>query len=294
MHTVFYSDDYCLPKHGFDTTMKSRWIADSLAAKPIPGVELVSPPPASRDDIERVHAADYVEAIKTGEPDSVASSSGLPWCEHTYTAAIAHAGGMIAAVRQAIASGLAGSLSAGMHHARRNHGLGFCTFNSLVVAAAEAERLGRQNVLILDLDAHGGGGTASLLAPFVRTSQLDLVVDPFDTHEDSIDLSTKSRVDYLTVLDRCLEELDPDFVIYNAGMDIHETDCGPPGFDAKIIAAREATVFSWAASRGVPLCYALAGGYTSTTRPREVLVAHHRCTLRAAEQIYGQRLGVVA
>jgi acetoin utilization deacetylase AcuC-like enzyme len=253
----------------------------------VDGVSLEAPAPAAVADVEAVHAPEYVAAIRDGEPDGVASSSGLAWCESMLGSVLASTGGMVAAVTRAARSGVAGSLSSGMHHARRSHGLGFCTFNGLVVAARAAEALGYERILILDLDAHGGGGTASLISGNVRISHLDLVVDPFDVHEDSIDLSRRSPLDYLTVLSASLEALRPDFVIYNAGMDVAEGDCGPGGFDSRIIAAREVTVFEWAQRIGVPICYGLAGGYESPTRSRESLVAHHRSTIRAAERICG-------
>lgn len=280
---VFYSDDYCRAAYAFDTTRKASWIAESLRFRPIDGVEVVEPEPASVESILEVHSEEYVNAVLTGEPWNLATSQGFRWCPAMPTAVLASTGGMIAAVRAAVEDGVAGTLSSGMHHARREAGLAFCTFNGLVVAANEAERLGRKNVLILDLDAHGGGGTASLISDKVRIQHLDLVVDQFDLHADSIDLSDKSPVDYLTTLDACLDALSPDFVIYNAGMDVHESDCGVAGFDANIIAAREVTVFEWASERGVPVAFALAGGYTSPSRSREVLVAHHRCTIRAAK-----------
>jgi len=50
-----------------------------------------------------------------------------------------------------------GSLSSGLHHARRTHGAGFCTFNGLALAALTALEVltaGAQRVLILNLDAH--------------------------------------------------------------------------------------------------------------------------------------------
>jgi acetoin utilization deacetylase AcuC-like enzyme len=280
---VFYSDDYCRAAYSFDTTRKASWIAESLRLRPIDGVEVVEPEAASVESILEVHSEEYVNAVLTGEPWNLATSQGFRWCPSIPTSVLASTGGMIAAVRAAIEDGVAGSLSSGMHHARRDAGLGFCTFNGLVVAANEAERLGNRNVMILDLDAHGGGGTASLISDKVRIQHLDLVVDQFDLHADSIDLSSRGPIDYLTVLAACLEELSPDFVVYNAGMDVHQSDCGPQGFDANIIAAREVTVFEWAAERGIPIAFCLAGGYTSPERDREVLVANHRCTIRAAK-----------
>src|SRR5260370_35742530 len=75
-------------------------------------------------------------------------------------------GGAVAAGLAALEQGVAGSLSSGLHHARHARGAGFCTFNGLVIAAREALAAGAASVLILDLDAHCGGGTASLIAEY--------------------------------------------------------------------------------------------------------------------------------
>lgn len=284
---IFYSPDYCVASYGFDTTRKAGWIADSLARNPIDGVEVVEPEPLSVDIVAETHDADYVQSIETGDPPSLASSQGFPWCPQILRSVLASNGGVVAAVHAAMKDGIAGSLSSGLHHARRDHGLGFCTFNGLAIAASEALKAGCENVLILDLDAHGGGGTASLISGNVRICHLDLVVDPFDTHEDSVNLYGKSPLTYLTVLSGALEALRPDLCIYNAGMDVHEYDCGPTGFDKRIIAAREWMVFEWAAACEVPIAYVLAGGYASPRRSIAELVAHHRTTIRHAAHFAG-------
>jgi acetoin utilization deacetylase AcuC-like enzyme len=192
-------------------------------------------------------------------------------------AVLAANGGVLAAARSAMDSGrIAGTLTSGLHHARREYGLGFCTFNGLAITAIELS--GHGNVLILDLDAHGGGGTASLISGNVRIRHIDLSTDAFDCHEGTIDVSSASQVEYLERLESELRSAAPaDIVIYNAGMDVHESDCGQLSVDA--IAAREVMVFEWARSTRTPICYTLAGGYSE----RERLVGLHRCTIRAAE-----------
>lgn len=289
---VFYTPDYCVASHGFETTRKPGWIADSLSWKPIDGVELCENDPLSVETLLETHGEEYVAAVREGEPSSLASSQGFVWCPQLYPAVLASNGGVVAAVKAALEDGVSGSLSSGLHHARRNHGLGFCTFNGLAIAAREAVKAGCENVLILDLDAHGGGGTASLISGEVRISQLDVVVDPFDTHEWSVDMVGRGPIDYLTFLHKSLDGLKPDVCIYNAGTDVHEHDCGPVGFDARVIAARESMVFEWATSHDVPIAFVLAGGYVSPRRSREELVAHHRITLRVASHFAGAKAAV--
>lgn len=65
---VFYCAEYVVAGYGFDTTRKAKWLADSLIAAPIPGIELVAPAFLMREQLLAVHAPDYVQAIETGQP----------------------------------------------------------------------------------------------------------------------------------------------------------------------------------------------------------------------------------
>ena len=69
--------------------------------------------------------------------------------------------GVIAATEAAMRDGVGGSLSSGLHHAKPERGDGFCTVNELVVAAsAHLERHCDHRIVIVDVDAHCGGGVA--------------------------------------------------------------------------------------------------------------------------------------
>src|SRR3954468_23265564 len=99
---VFYSPDYVVAACDFDTTRKSAWIADSLLRRPIAGIRLIAPTPLSEADLTRVHAAEYVTAVKTGVPRSLAESNGLTWDPGVWTAVCASNGGVVAAVLEAM------------------------------------------------------------------------------------------------------------------------------------------------------------------------------------------------
>ncbi len=152
---LFFNNDYDAAEYRFDTTRKSGWIADSLA---IPGLRITSPAPTTREQLLDVQSAEYVDAVITGEPASLARSQGFTWGPRLFSAVAASTGGVIAAARE---GEISGSLSSGLHHARRGRGSGYCTFNGLAIAAKDAIRRGVPSVLILDCDAHCGGGTAS-------------------------------------------------------------------------------------------------------------------------------------
>ena len=287
---LYYSESYVAAGHAFDTTRKARWVAESLAMAPIPGIELVEPVPLTREEILAVHDPEYVRAVETGNPRSRAESQGFRWDEALWPMVLASNGGAVAAARAALERRVAGSLSSGLHHARHASGAGFCTFNGLVIAANAALTAGARAVLILDLDAHCGGGTASLIAGEDRIRQVDVSVSAFDEYPGSEQCRLSivgDSADYLPEVRRMLEGVARpglDLCLYNAGMDPCE-DCsigGLAGITGDILAERERMVFEWCASHGLPVAFVLAGGYIGPRLGEPRLVALHRLTLAAA------------
>lgn len=292
MTKVFYSAEYVGSSFIFDTTRKSKWIADSLVASPIPGVELAEPAPLTFEEVSAVHDAAYVVAVRMGEPRGLAQSQGFEWDPGLWRMVLASNGGVVAAAHAALEHGVAGSLSSGLHHARREAGGAFCTFNGLAIAARRALAAGARSVLIIDVDAHGGGGTASLIADEPRIVQIDLSVNGMDAYSPTArawprivrDAST-----YLATLGQLLERADReqlafDLCLYNAGMDPFE-GClvgGLAGITAEILAKRERMVFEWCRGRGLPVAFVLAGGYKGTRLSETQLVDLHRLTIAAA------------
>jgi acetoin utilization deacetylase AcuC-like enzyme len=289
---VFYSPAYVQAAHSFDTTRKAGWIAASLIESPIIGVELVEPEPLSPIDLLAVHDAAYVDAVKTGTPRSLATSQGFEWDEGLWTMALATNGGAVAAARTALDRGVAGSLSSGLHHARRDRGKGFCTFNGLVLAARGALDAGAAAVLILDLDAHCGGGTTSLIADEPRIWHCDVSVSSFDSYTsgDRASLSlVHSAERYLPTIEQALAALEAnaprfDLCVYNAGMDPFEHSAvgGLRGITHEMLARREHLVFAWCRSRSIPIAFVLAGGYIGSGLDEAGLVSLHRLTPSAA------------
>jgi acetoin utilization deacetylase AcuC-like enzyme len=302
---LFYSPAYVGSAYAFETTRKAKWVADSLERAPIDEIELVQPQPLSPDQVSQVHDPEYVRAVQTGVPRSLAESQGFAWDPGLWPMVLASNGGAVAAALDALELGLAGSLSSGLHHARRGYGAGFCTFNGLVIAAREALAAGAESILILDLDAHCGGGTASLIALEPRIWQTDVSVDSFDYYgrgsrrDDGTTSDTgDSRVTlrfvtdssrYLAGIEQGLEETGQvgpgfDLCLYNAGMDPFEgcSTGGLAGITAEILAARERLVFAWLQAQGIPTAFVLAGGYIGWGLDAEGLVDLHRLTLPAA------------
>ena len=175
---------------------------------------------------------------------------------------------------------VAGSLSSGLHHARADRGNGFCTFNGLAVASQAAFGLGAERVLVLDLDAHCGGGTRSMTDP-ESVVQIDVSTIPYDRWQpggyDSLVMADAN--DYLDRVTEALALADQagtfDLVLYNAGMDPSDS-----GVSADQLCQREQMVAEWASVRDHRLVYALAGGYTDRLTMDE-LVDLHKLTVDA-------------
>ena len=295
MRRIFYSPNYAGSGFAFDTTRKAKWVADSFATSPIHGIELIEPDALTEDQVVAVHDPAYVRAVRTGTPHGLAQSQGFSWDAGLWPMVLASNGGAAAAALAALEDGVAGSLSSGLHHARHGNGAGFCTFNGLAIAAREALAAGVKSVLILDLDAHCGGGTASLIAGEPRIWQVDVSVDNYDWYcsTDRIQLDViEESAKYLTTVHRSLGDLDRqgvdfDLCLYNAGMDPFE-DCstgGLRGITRDLLSNREQAVFEWCRRRKLPVAFVLAGGHVGPGLDQQGLVELHRLTLSWAARI---------
>lgn len=126
------------------------------------------------------------------------------------------------------------------------------------------------SVLILDLDAHCGGGTADLIDDDPRIWHEDVSVSPYDHysgHGNSALWDVDRAEDYLKIVKESVAQADRrgpvDLRLYNAGMDPFQ-GCDVGGLDwviSQVLAERERLVFDWCRERGLPLAFVLAGGY---------------------------------
>ena len=223
-----------------------------------------------------VHDEAYVEAVRTGEPADLAEGNGFPWDPGIWTMAVHSTAGVLAAVDEAVTTGKAsGSLSSGLHHARIDRGSGFCTVNGLAVAVhhlLDGSDSPVDSVAILDVDAHCGGGTDSLVGADPRVVHLDLSTSGFDAYEPSgsglLEVVSSDDDAYLAGLDRMLECLPDDagLVLVNAGMDPH------PGISFEALAERERRIAERCRDRAT--AFVLAGGYTDVMSEERLIDLH--------------------
>jgi acetoin utilization deacetylase AcuC-like enzyme len=281
---------------------KFALVADAIRDD-FPEILIESPAPITESDLLRVHSAEYVSAVRTGEPRALAESQKFPWSPELYPSVLLTNGGVLAAAQQALASGSSGALASGFHHACADHGEGFCTFNGLVVAAESLRASGRiRTAAVLDLDLHYGNGTASLAAsrPWIRA--LSIYGNDYWNNEPFRDVRTRHHEDgpnHFSVplvptggsdRDTLLETLDqslpwlidggvPDILLYQAGADpLRDDPYSPLDLNHADLMERDLRVFQFARSLRIPIAWVLAGGYTRDVRK---VVQVHLNTARA-------------
>jgi acetoin utilization deacetylase AcuC-like enzyme len=252
--------------------------------------------------LERVHLPEYVNAYQTGTLDEKAQRRiGLPWSEALALRTRIAVGGSVLTAQLAIAHGLACNTAGGTHHAFPGYGSGFCIFNDLAIAARTLQFLNlAQKILIVDLDVHQGDGTAYIFQndPSVFTfsmhcesnfpgkkQQSDLDIPLPEGMEDDAYLQTLAQ--YLPDL---LTQVNPDLVLYDAGVDPHLDDqLGKLALTDTGLFRREMQVLSTCVGQGYPVACVIGGGYS---KDLSGLVYRHSLLHRAATQVYQQyRLG---
>jgi len=284
---------------------KFQLVADGLAGNPF--VRVAAPLPVSETELLRVHTAEYVTAVRTGEPRALAESQKFPWSGALWPSVLLTSGGVVAAARRACEEGLAAALASGFHHAHADHGEGFCTFNGLVVAAETLRAAGRlRTVAVLDLDLHYGNGTASLCATRPWLFNCSIYGNDYDGNTAHRDVEVRRHIDgpnhlslvlpngsgrpiLLEALERGTRALlswgRPDLVLYQAGADPYREDpYSPLDLDHDDLRERDRWVFEWAKRVGLPLAWVLAGGYTPEISK---VVAVHLGTFEAARAVFG-------
>jgi len=294
--TVFHDPAGNDTGEAFDTLSKADRIALWLRTRMPHRVRFLVGDPVTTSELAQTHAPEYLEALQDGEPRTLAESSGMAWDERLWTAVMASTGSVRAAALAAWAGRtVTGATSSGLHHARYDHGAGYCTLNGLVVAARAVLAAGAVRVLVVDLDAHAGGGTASLIEDVDGIEQVDVTVVGYDTYESRPDarLEVVGAKDYLDAVRRALRSVvDPgtvDLVVYNAGMDPHEWAGGVAGITTEVLRDRDRLVMEWAEAHDLPLSFVMAGGYQTARWDLDDVAALHGVTFEEALRSLGRR-----
>lgn len=278
-----------MPKFGL---LRDRLLQDGV----ITPEQLYQPGAPPHAWLEQVHTADYVTAYCTGTLDAKAQRRiGLPWSPNLVKRTCTAVGGTILTAKLALNQGIACNTAGGTHHAFPDYGSGFCIFNDLAIAAQVLLSQGLvHRLLILDLDVHQGDGTAWIFRqdPRVFTFSMHCEVNfPRQKQHSDLDIPLPEGLDdhaYLhqmhLYLPDLLSQINPDLVLYDAGVDTHVHDrLGKLAMTNTGLYTRDRLVLNTCIAAGYPVACVIGGGYDDNM---SALVYRHSLLHRAAADIY--------
>jgi len=279
MSAALYTHPSCLahdpgPGHP-ESPARLATVLDALDAPRFASLERRIAPRATPAQLARVHRAELIDDIlsnapATGwcrlDPDTVMSPASAE-------AALRAAGAVCAAVDGVLATGLRRAFCAVRppgHHATPSSAMGFCLFNNVAVAAAQAIAAhGLARVAIVDFDVHHGNGTQDIFWNDARvlyasshqwplypgtgargeTGAGNIVNAPLPAGSGSIEF----RDAFNRIVLPAIDDFAPQLVIVSAGFDAHRLD---PLAGLEL----EADDYAWVTRRLVDLATRHAGG----------------------------------
>jgi acetoin utilization deacetylase AcuC-like enzyme len=249
MLTAFITHNDCLlhdmGSHHPEQPARLRAVEDQLIASGLSNVLLhVEAPLARREQLERVHAPQYIARIEAMAPKRgiVHLDPDTAMNPHTLTAALRAAGAAVLATDLVIkgeASNAFCSIRPPGHHAERSRAMGFCLFNNVAVAAAHAlEEHGLERVAIADFDVHHGNGTEDIFRDDPRVLMVSTFQHPFYPYSGidgrsermvNIPLAAySSGLEFRAAVEHswlpALEAFKPEMLFISAGFDAHRDD----------------------------------------------------------------------
>ena len=276
---IYWGPDYVL-ESGVETRTKSGPLAKILLGGEVPGIEIIAPLPATREELLVIHDEKYTDRLLSGDPDLARSI-------------LASTGGVRDALDAIFVHGKSGSCSSGLHHAGRDYNKGLCYINGLALAALRAiSKHGVKKVAVLDTDAHCGGGTFQLVGDNEKVLLADVSCNSYDIWKPNSERHhlkvVNSANEYLDAVKQALKHIDGvDALVYNAGMDPFE-DCmtgGMPGITREVLAERERLVAQWCEDTQTPAMFVLAGGYGGKNLDLDGVARLHLPTIREFARI---------
>jgi acetoin utilization deacetylase AcuC-like enzyme len=211
------------------------------------GTEVVAPRAATREQLARVHDAEYLRRIADTAGEAIALDPDTYTSPESHEIALLAAGAAVDAVERV----MGGSHRAAValvrppgHHAERGRAMGFCLYNNVAVAAAHARTEGAARVAIIDYDVHHGNGTQHIFDADPHVLYVSLHQFPYYPGTGAADEIGRGRgagftvnvplevgavdEDYRhafdTIVVPVVREFEPDLLIVSAGFDAHERD----------------------------------------------------------------------
>ncbi|GAA0875638.1 histone deacetylase [Wandonia haliotis] len=246
--------------------------------------------------LEGIHSDEYVKKLQQLKLSrSEERQTGFPVTKELVEREFRIVEGTRLCTEYALRDGVAFNSAGGTHHAFRDRGEGFCLLNDQAVAANYLLRTGKANsILIVDLDVHQGNGTAAIFEQEANVFTFSVHGEhnyPLRKEKSSRDVGLPdgiSTADYLETvefhLNDILNDFHPDFVFYQCGVDIIETDkLGRLNVSISGCRRRDELVLSRFKDLSIPVVCTMGGGYSKEIRH---IVEAHANTYRVAKSLY--------
>ena len=220
---------------------------------------------------------------------------GFPLSEQLIAREMVITDGSMKASEFALEYGIAMNIAGGTHHAFTDSGEGFCLLNDQAVSARYLQNKGLiKKVLIVDLDVHQGNGTAEIFrddASVFTFSMHGKSNYPFHKEQSDLDIPLENDTkdeEYLSILKNTLPKLikeqKPDFIFYQCGVDILESDkLGKLCISLEGCKERDRFVLQTCFDHKIPVMCSMGGGYS---RDINIIVQAHANTFRLAQEIF--------
>ncbi|SMF60710.1 Acetoin utilization deacetylase AcuC [Tistlia consotensis] len=230
-----------------ESPARLKAVLDALSAPEFAALQWREAPQATRAQLERLHPADYVDAVLAAIPaEGHAALDGDTSVSPGSGEAALRAAGAVCAAVDAVMAGEADNAFCAVrppgHHAEPERAMGFCLFSNIALGAfhgREAHRL--QRIAVVDFDVHHGNGTQAAFWDdqdllFASTHQMPLYPGTGSAaergaHNNVLNVplapGSGSTVFRRAMGERILPRLaafEPQLILISAGFDAHKGD----------------------------------------------------------------------
>jgi len=151
-----------------------------------PEVTVLTPAAAQTTELELVHDADYIDAVRQAGLDGRSNGRyGLGTPDNPVFAGMHEASALVAGATLAAARAVwhgdaehAANIAGGLHHAMRRSASGFCVYNDPAIAIKWMLAEGAERIAYVDLDVHHGDGVQAAFYDDPRVLTISLHEHP--------------------------------------------------------------------------------------------------------------------
>jgi acetoin utilization protein AcuC len=168
-------------------------LARELGVFAAPDLSVMTPEPATQEELEFVHDTDYIEAVRQAGGAAARQAPidlrsmvfGLGTADDPIFPSMHEASALVAGATLAAARAVwtgevphAANVAGGLHHAMRRSASGFCIYNDPAMAIAWLLRQGAERIAYVDTDVHHGDGVQAAFYDDPRVLTISLHEHP--------------------------------------------------------------------------------------------------------------------